>query len=67
MTNEEKIKSLSTDDLATFLMRMDMSSVIPKSWACNEFSCYTCQNELMCYKEWLKKEESNECDNHGKR
>lgn len=58
MTNEEKIKQLKDiDDLAKFIMTLEMASVVPKKYSCDEVNCMFCKDGLSCYKEWLKKGE----------
>ena len=57
MTNEQKIKSLNTEQLADFLARVDYDQLIPKKLKCDEFACVNCKEKLSCYTIWLKKEE----------
>lgn len=54
MTNEEYIKSMTTEELAIFLQRIDCSLCPAKTYTCNCSDRY-----LYCLKKirgWLKKE-----------
>ena len=61
MTNEEKIRQMhDTDVLAKFIMTLEMASVVPKKYSCDEVNCMFCKDGLSCYKEWLRKEKEDE-------
>jgi hypothetical protein len=59
MTNEEMIKSASTEELAKFLMYIDEGHTVPKKYACDVWSCIDCKLGWPCYINWLKRKKED--------
>lgn len=56
MTNYEKIKSLSIEEMADFLRQAEVSNFVPKKFICDSLSCFECKEGLDCFIVWLNEE-----------
>lgn len=57
MTNAEKIRTATLDELACFMVNVENHSIpVYRPWACNALNCIQCEEGLPCFKEWLNKE-----------
>ena len=59
-TYYDAIKNFSMDDMARFLRDMNTTDMIPKRWRCNSESCFRCNDDLICFREWLQQEVKHE-------
>lgn len=55
-TYEQAIKNFSTDEMARFLRDLEVTEFVPKKYHCDAMSCYDCEEDLSCFKQWLSKE-----------
>lgn len=54
-TYYDAIRNFSEDEMAAFICNT-ANLGIPLRYDCDVLSCFDCPNDLICYKNWLRKE-----------
>ena len=56
MTNLEKIKTLDAEQMAEFLTYVELQEVVGKRVFCDKSICASCDENYVCFIEWLNAE-----------
>ena len=56
MTIYEKIKSLDEDEMIKFLLFVEYNFPVVKRYSCDTLFCEDCENDFICYREYLNQE-----------